>query len=245
MIRSLLGKMELDDQHYKKLIKALQQGDREYISRIKGSNSNINNLISLFLNAKGQSTDFLENIKSTLHISKAVRSSLSQFASITRILDALNCKYQIDISSTDNFEYYTGLSFKFTHNNHIICSGGRYNDLLPIMGGKNIPACGFAIYIDPILKSSTHNMAETAMAKVAIVPPSATSDISQGFHLIQRLHALGYIAGFNLKNLYRDCRWSIEIGGEPPVYTLSNHSHNKKFKSARISEILNMLEVEK
>jgi len=88
------------------------------------------------------SSGFLENLKAIPGSSAKLKKELANFTRITSLLDALNCRYQIDITSTHGFEYYTGLCFQISINNQRIGGGGRYNDLIPLIGGSPAPACG-------------------------------------------------------------------------------------------------------
>jgi histidyl-tRNA synthetase len=54
-----------------------------------------------------------------------------------------------------SWEYYTGLVFELRlgDNPVIVCGGGRYDELTRIIGGKrDVPAVGFAYYVDPLLQ---------------------------------------------------------------------------------------------
>jgi len=65
----------------------------------------------------------------------------------------------IQADLTKNWEYYTGLVFGMeAGDDNYIVGGGRYDDLTRILGSEqNIPAIGFAYYVDkllPLLKSN-------------------------------------------------------------------------------------------
>ena len=68
------------------------------------------------------------------------------------ILDELGLKYQINIASGAGFEYYTGMIFQFFTGGEKMGGGGRYDALIPSMGGGDVPASGFALYLDRLMK---------------------------------------------------------------------------------------------
>jgi histidyl-tRNA synthetase len=60
-----------------------------------------------------------------------------------------------------NWEYYTGIVFEMQANNQHLGGGGRYDDLTGLVGGaRNVPAVGFAYYVDLLLAALPHDGAE-------------------------------------------------------------------------------------
>jgi histidyl-tRNA synthetase len=50
-----------------------------------------------------------------------------------------------------SFEYYSGIVFKIYAGDARICSGGRYDELIGLIGERAMPASGFAHYLSPIV----------------------------------------------------------------------------------------------
>jgi histidyl-tRNA synthetase len=65
-------------------------------------------------------------------------------------IDSNRIVIQADL--TKNWEYYTGLVFGIqAENETYIVGGGRYDDLMRVLGNKeSVPAFGFAYYVDSI-----------------------------------------------------------------------------------------------
>lgn len=245
LLKSLLSKLGLDSEYYKKLVNALNKGKWDYLLKAKGRNNEISSIISLFLEVEGRSTDYLENVKSLPNLPADVLSSIEQFSTITKLLDSLDFQYEIDITSTENFEYYTGLYFKFIQNNHIVCSGGRYNDLLPIMSGKKIPACGFAIHLDPIIKFIRNVCLEDTYNNISVTLSRTDPDsFRQFFILIQSLTDNGFTVLINAPETSAKCRWNITVNPDAPILTLLDRQRNKLFKRNSINSVLKIMKVE-
>ena len=53
--------------------------------------------------------------------------------------------------------YYTGIVFEFLDDTgggeYAIGGGGRYDDLIMAFGGDDVPACGFALYVDEVVRA--------------------------------------------------------------------------------------------
>ena len=79
---------------------------------------------------------------------------LDDFLKTVALLDELGLKYQINIASGAGFEYYTGLIFQLFIGEEKVGGGGRYDALIPSMGGGDVPASGFALYLDRLMELS-------------------------------------------------------------------------------------------
>lgn len=62
---------------------------------------------------------------------------------------------QIQPNITRHWEYYTGLVFQIVKDGVMLASGGRYDDLVQVLGGKPAPAFGFAYYAPALLALAT------------------------------------------------------------------------------------------
>ncbi len=63
----------------------------------------------------------------------------------------------LDLSFARGMTYYTGVVFEFLDSagtgEYSIGGGGRYDDLVKAFGGDEMPACGFAMYIDEVVRT--------------------------------------------------------------------------------------------
>ena len=152
IVKALLSSLTVDKDEYEKVLDQVNHGNWQYLSGLKNLSQETRTLLSMLLNIKGKTTGYLENIKSLPRVSGKLKKSIDNLAGITSLLDEAEFPYRIDIAATQNFEYYTGLNFQILHKNTTVVSGGRYDDLLPLMGAGNVPACGFALYTDQVMK---------------------------------------------------------------------------------------------
>ncbi len=77
------------------------------------------------------------------------------FNDVTNILDELKITYIHDQKLVRGLDYYTKTVFEVTSSDlgaqDALCGGGRYNNLVQELGGKNIPAIGFAAGIERLV----------------------------------------------------------------------------------------------
>ena len=107
-----------------------------------------------------------EKIKILMSNAKSIESFLNEkqknkFSDIKNKLNELNINFRENKNLVRGLDYYNGLVFEFTSSElgaqNAIIGGGRYDGLIESLGGRNLPATGFALGIDrlsEIIKSS-------------------------------------------------------------------------------------------
>ncbi len=107
-----------------------------------------------------------EKVKILMSEAKSIESFLNEkqknkFSDIKNKLNELNINFGENKNLVRGLDYYNGLVFEFTSSElgaqNAIIGGGRYDGLIESLGGRNLPATGFALGIDrlsEIIKSS-------------------------------------------------------------------------------------------
>jgi histidyl-tRNA synthetase len=79
----------------------------------------------------------------------------AHFDAVCAGLDALGIAYQINPALVRGLDYYTHTVFEWVSNElgaqGTVCAGGRYDSLVEQMGGKPMPAVGFALGLERLL----------------------------------------------------------------------------------------------
>ena len=98
-----------------------------------------------------------EKIKILMSKAKSIESFLNEkqknkFSDIKNKLYELNINFRENKNLVRGLDYYNGLVFEFTSfelgSQNAIIGGGRYDGLIKSLGGRNLPATGFALGID-------------------------------------------------------------------------------------------------
>jgi histidyl-tRNA synthetase len=83
-------------------------------------------------------------------------ASLGHFAALKTILDANGVAYRINPRLVRGLDYYNLTVFEFVTtrlgSQGTICAGGRYDDLIQMIGGKAAPAVGWAMGMERVLE---------------------------------------------------------------------------------------------
>ena len=242
LLKSLLKELELSSEEYTEILTQILDGNWQRLLQIRTQNSDMNRILSLLINFRGKSSSFLENLKSLPRISPELGQEINNFVEISTYLDETNCLYQIDVTSVRGFEYYTGLCFKFVLNGEKIVSGGRYDNLIPIIGNINSPACGFALYIDPLINATEFSGNQQTDKKVAIkIEDMAPLTVKLAFELSNLLRKAGYITEFAINEYKPQSRWMITVRTKPPIYIITEQVQNQKREVNSVDNVLDII----
>lgn len=227
LVKSILKTLGISTEEYLQSKSIIKRGKWQSLEKKSKSNNDLKRLLTILLTAKGKSSGYIENIRSLKNLPSETSRYLESLYCITTILDSLECKYNIDIDIAHDFEYYTGLYFNFAHENQIICSGGRYDNLLPLMGKIRKPACGFAIYMDPLMQLLVNH--ENNQLCVGINVGKSPKDFIEAYKLMAALHKQGYIAEINYIDRRKTLqRWIVQISKNLKLTLIDTQSDNKK-----------------
>jgi len=245
VIRALLAKLGLSPKEQTRIFDQVLDGDVDALARLKPGRPKLGKALSLLLDLKGKSPGFLKNSKAVLIQNlPELEPCLDDFINIVDLLEALGYGYQIDIASGRGFEYYTGVIFQLFLGEEKIGGGGRYDALIPLMGGKDIPASGFALYLDRLMNVvKPEALAKPLGERILIrAEPSQPKAVKGSFNIASRLHEAGYIAevhpgGQAPANL----RWTIDVQSKAPQFVLTDQINHRRFEVQTTDEVLTLL----
>jgi histidyl-tRNA synthetase len=237
LIKALLAKLKLTPEEQHKIFDSILDGDTAVLDKVRREAPELGDTLLPLLSLKGQSPSFLQNQRTLLtKMMPEIGSSLDDFLKTVAILDELDIKYQINIASGTGFEYYTGMIVQLFMGKEKIGGGGRYDALIPSMGGGDVPASGFAVYLDRLIKLVKAESVLLPLPKKILVKGT---DTKEGFKIADALRQTGYIAELDLDGKAAD--WTLEVkrGG---ILTLTDKAKSKKIDVKSINEVIRLLE---
>jgi histidyl-tRNA synthetase len=242
VLNALLKELKLNPDQEVRLLDRILDGDWKALTEAGTKNPEIRRLISLFLDLKGKASGFLENLKAMPQLPANLKGALTNFAEIAGLLDALKCSYQIDITSTRGFEYYTGLCFQLTSKGSRIGSGGRYDNLIPLIGGPKTPACGFALYVESLSKLVRPRNGRASGREIRVSCNAATvAAIKTSFELSRKLRQKGFTAALDFNGIQPGKRRQVIVRDGPTSFLVIDPSANLKKETSSLSEVLKMV----
>jgi len=220
-------------------------GDVDALAKLNPGEPELERALAPLLDLKGKSSGFLKNLKTLFTQSlPELEPSLDDFINIVDLLEALGCHYQIDLASGRGFEYYTGVIFQLFMGEENIGGGGRYDALIPLMGGRDIPASGFALYLDRLMSLvKPGTLAKPLAQRILIrVEPEA---IKEGFSMASCLREAGYVAELYLGGQEpTNLRWTLDVQNKAPQFVLTDIVNHKRLEVQTSAEALTLLREE-
>ncbi|MCK5708820.1 MAG: histidine--tRNA ligase [Candidatus Aureabacteria bacterium] len=117
-----------------------------------------------------------------------------QFTSFKDVLNKFDVTFVEDRTLVRGLDYYSGIIYEAyikDYNSDAVSGGGRYNDLVSIMGGPQTPSVGFAIGIDRLIEYKNDSSKKEIDVFLVSLGPSA---LHKNFELLITLRNLGFSA---------------------------------------------------
>jgi len=245
LVKALLKEFKLSPGEEAKMTNRILEGNWQALTKAKSTSPEIDRLIAALLGLKGKSSSFLHNVKASFpKASQDFKASLEDLINIATLLDNLGCSYKIDIAAIHGFEYYTGVCFQFLAAGEKIGGGGRYDNLVPLMNGEDIPACGFALYVDPVMKLLPVEKEKRGECEILIKGKELTQEIAKTcFAVAESLRNAGHPAEIDFTGRKEsDYRWVVLVSEkEPSQFMLTDCIQGRQWDAASVAEILKVV----
>ena len=228
MVRALLAELGLKAEEQIDVFDRIMDGDTEVLSSLKPSRPELKRALSALLDLKGSTTGFLQNCKALFKQDlPQLEPHIDDLINIVSRLDALGCRYQIDVTSGAGFEYYTGMVFQLYLDGEQAGGGGRYDALLPLVGGERVPASGFALYLDRLMGRLSSKAVEKTGRRIQIsLPSDNASALKQSFAIADRLRQAGFTAELDM-GIGGEYAWMLAVGNNDPIFILTDKKSRK------------------
>jgi len=244
LLRALLKESGLAQAEQNQALGRILDGDVQILEEALGANPQTRDSVPLLFELQGKSPGFLKNLKTSLTTAlTGLESSLENFISVAGFLDTIENDYQIDIASSKGFEYYTGITFQFYLKGQRLGGGGRYDDLIPLLGGGSVPASGFAFDMDRLMGLLPEREGKTMPVRILVRnEEDSVEEWRLSATAADLLRKAGYVA--DLDSGYGESAehaWILRTRGKTPRFLLEDQSGSKKAEASSIEEILEVL----
>ena len=242
LIRALIRELGWGAAEQTEIFDQILEGDIKALGEIKTEDIDLKKALTLLLDVTGTSHGFLENVRALLgEALTRFEPSLSNLTSIAELLSAMDCPYQIDIASGRGFEYYTGVMFQLYVSTERVGGGGRYDDLISLVGGPPVPASGFALYVDQLM--NLVKMEERPCHRILVQSQGSDAKGTKScFEVARSLREAGYLAELDQgRKAVGDYRWVLSVSSEG-LFRLTDQTTGKKSELTSAAEILKIME---
>lgn len=239
LTRGILQKLGLNSDEQHQVFDRLLDGDPTVLSQIKSEKPELAPLLAL----QGKTSGFIKNLASTMALDlPELKPQIDDFIYIIDTLQSLGLNYQIDMASVRGFEYYTGVIFQLYVDDEKVGGGGRYDALIPSMGGKAKSASGFALYLDLLIRLiKTETPYSSGIPKILL--KIDTDAQKTGFGMADQLRKAGYIVKIHLGGQGpEDVSWNVEVHTRQPGLVLTEISSGRKYECRNPEEVLEKIQ---
>jgi histidyl-tRNA synthetase len=151
IVRDVLAATGMSADEQSRAYDRLLDGDLGVVEEIEARLPKANASLRLLFEVEGAGSAYVANLRAALAAAfPAVAQALDDLAFVARVLEARGVTPVVQAVLARSFEYYSGLVFKIYAGDQRICSGGRYDHLIGLIGERDVPASGFAHYVSPI-----------------------------------------------------------------------------------------------
>jgi histidyl-tRNA synthetase len=242
LIAALLEQSGFDAEEYNSIFDELLDGNEKAIDRVKEANPQLARLFSLMLGMHGKSAGYLKNLKALLDESlSGSKCVIDDFIATTEAIQALGVECEINLAAAKGYEYYTGIIFHILSGDEIIGGGGRYDNLISLLGGKDVPAAGFGLYMDKLIRLSACLHEEPGFREKVLIKDAGGG----AFRTLESARKMRK-AGYNIviapeKSEHKNAGFCLEICSGSPGFMLEDISAGKRKGLASAEEACEIL----
>ena len=129
--------------------------------------------------------------------------SAEHFQSVLALLDKLGISYVRNPKLVRGLDYYSKTVFEWTTDKlgaqSAICGGGRYDGLVEKLGGKKVPAAGFAIGMERLIElMKVEELCQSEARQDFYIVQTPSAAIDRGLSLAMQLRQAGYSVTGNI-----------------------------------------------
>ncbi len=131
------------------------EGDPGVTAELAASHPEAAAAVRLLAEIDGSSVGYIANLRAAMPaVIGDVEPALQDLERAARALDAAGVDYRVLAGTARNFEYYTGITFRFLSEGRTVLVGGRYDRLSETLGGPSAPGCGWAANVLTLIDSA-------------------------------------------------------------------------------------------
>ena len=153
LVRAVLAAAGLGADEQSAAYDRLLDGDMTVVDEVESRLPELNAPLRMLFEIEGAGSGYIANLRGALVASiPGLAPALDQLAFVVAALEARGITPGIKAVLARSFEYYSGLVMRIECNGERVATGGRYDELVGLVGGKAVPASGFALYMSPLME---------------------------------------------------------------------------------------------
>ena len=245
IIRSILATAGYSPEEQVSLYDRLMEGDQTVWQELASGLPQAGAPLSMLRDLTGGQVQALSNLQSAFAATlPAIVPPIEELRAIASALDLAHCPYELDLTIVRGFEYYTGPVFQMLLDGENIAGGGRYDGLIASQEGNSVPACGFAISVEPLIERLNAKQTETSRDPIHVAASGRSpQELAAALALVTELHDRGFDA-LLVNPPETTPRWSVEVAPRDGAvsFLLQDRKSGMTYSAASPEEIAARLE---
>jgi histidyl-tRNA synthetase len=165
IVRSVLAAAGMTPEEQAGSYDRLLDGDLAVVDDVESRLPEMNAGLRMLFEIEGQGSAYLANLRGPLARIPGLAATLDELDVVVQALERRGIQPRVRAALARNFEYYSGIILRIDAGGTRVLAGGRYDDLIGLVGGKSVPALGFALYVDPVARM------------IEVMPPSTRASV--------------------------------------------------------------------
>jgi histidyl-tRNA synthetase len=131
----------------------LLDADMTVVDEVEARLPGLSAPLRLLFEVEGEGSAYIANLRGPMTSAiPALAPALDELAFAVAALEAHGVAVRVESVLARRFEYYSGIVLKIMAGGERIVAGGRYDELIGLVGGTPVPASGFALYLSPLVE---------------------------------------------------------------------------------------------
>lgn len=219
----------------------LLDGDLSVVDEIEARLPQLNAPLRLLFEVEGAGSAYIANVRSAIAPTlPELTTVFDELGVVVGELEACGVAPIVQAVLARSFEYYSGVVFKIYTDGARVCSGGRYDHLVGLIGGRPAQASGFAHYVLPIVESmsSAGEPPPARSTRVHVVPSAGPGGIAAAHAAASSLRAANITAATSLDTDVDAA--PLRLAATANGFVLSDAEGTREFSS--VSEVVAAIE---
>jgi histidyl-tRNA synthetase len=229
--RAVLAETGLPADEQSRAYDRLLDGDLTVVDEIEARLPQLNAPLRLLFEVEGAGSGYVANVRNVLGPAlPALMPAFDELAVVTGVLESCGVAPVVQAVLARSFEYYSGIVFKIFSGDTRICSGGRYDHLVGLIGDRPAPASGFAHYVSPIVERMPADVAAKSVQRVRVQAEGDLASLAVAHAAALRLRGAGIVAALSVaENDGIDAKLGVGEGGQR--FLLTDREGAREFES--------------
>jgi histidyl-tRNA synthetase len=234
IVRSVLAAAGLTLDEQSAAYDRLLDGDLTVVDEVEARLPQLNAPLRLLFEVEGAGSGYIANLRGPIvGAIPALGRAFDELAFVVAALEARGVAPIVQSVLARSFEYYSGMVMKIDADGTRLCAGGRYDDLIELVGGRSVPASGFALYLSPIVSLMLDSAADSPAGgpRSRIVVDARDLDpgvIARTYEVAERLRAAGHDAETTQGMHSSPSHWLV-CSMDAPEFRLLSRGNEREF----------------